>query len=223
MPEKTTTVVVSARDVNRIRCPSPIENVEYSKEKHAVVKVTGSDAFVKFLVRRESGVESYTSMPFDIHIVCGGEVYTLILRPRDQDSTTVRLGSSTRRTLQAVVKEWGALPLEEKVQRLTLAVYRNEIPSNFGRSLIEGSDPRFSVRLFKDVEVIGKQEVLARGTGLRAVEYTLIARKAVTFNERDFLVTEMGDVVGITIHPLSIEKDGMARLIVIERSTDNGT
>lgn len=223
MPERTTTVMVSARDVNRIRCPQPIEHVEYSKEKPGVVKAVGNDLFVKFLVRREAGVETLTSTPLDMHIVCGGDVYTLILRPREQDSTTIRLGSSARKALQEVTKEWGALPLEEKVKKLTLAVYRNEVPSTFARSMITGEDPRFNVRLFKDVEVIGKQEVDARGTGLRAVEYALIAHKAVTFNERDFLTQEMGDVVGVTIHPLTIEKDGIARLIVVQRSVDHGT
>jgi TraK protein len=223
LPERTTTVMVSARDVNRVRCEQPIEHVEYSKEKHGVVKAVGNDVFVKFLVRREGTLESYTSMPFDLHVICGGEVYTLILRPRDQDSTTIRLGNASRKSLQSVAKDWGVLPLEEKVTKLTRAVYRNEVPSNFSRTIIDAADPRFNVRLFKDVEVIGKQEVNARGTGLRAVEYALIAHKAVTFNERDFLVREMGDVVGVTIHPLTVEKEGIARLIVVQRSVDNGT
>lgn len=222
-PEKTTTVLVSSRDVNRVHCPSTISNVEYSKEKQGVVKVADNNLFVKFLVKVENGMSSFSSMPFDLHVTCGGEVYTLILQPRDQVSTTVRLQNPTRNVLQGVAKEWGALPLEEKVQKLTQSVYRNEIPSSFGRAIINGDDPRFNVRLFKDVEVIGKQEVNARGTGLRAVEYALIAHKPVTFDERDFLIREMGDVVGITIQPLTVDKEGVARLIIIQRSVDNGT
>jgi len=168
-------------------------------------------------------VESHVTSSFDLHVVCGGEVYTLIMHPREMDSVTLRLGDPQRKGLASVAKDWGALALEEKIKRLTLAVYRNEIPEGFSRRRIEAADPRRSLALFDNAQVVGQQEVIASGTGLKATEYIVHPKEAVELNERDFLNPLLGDIVGVTLEPLSVPADGFARLIVIERShTDGG-
>ena len=75
---------------------------------------------------------------------------------------------------------------------------------------------------FRNAQVVGQTEVLAPGVGLKAVEYVVIAGEAMQLSERDFLVPQMGEVVGVTIEPLALGKDDVARLIVIERSPSNG-
>lgn len=208
---------VSNRDVNRVNCAVPVDDVVWSAEKPVKVSHSGTNVFVKFLVQKQGEVERHVSAPLDVHVVCGGEVYTLILHPRDQDSVTVRLGSPERKALKAVAQEWGSLPTEERVKRLTLAVYRQQLPDAFARRRIEPTDPRRNVPLFENAQVVGQFEVTATGTGLRAVEYVVYSKEGLRLEERDFLSPLLGDIVGVTVEPLNVEPDSFARLIVVER------
>lgn len=217
-PERATAVFVSNRDVNRVNCPVAVDDVVWSAEKPVKVSHSGANVFVKFLVQKQGDLERTVSAPLDLHVVCGGEVYTLILHPRDQDSVTVRLGSAERKALKAVAAEWGSLPTEERVKRLTLAVYRQQLPEAFSRRRIEPNDPRRNVPLFENAQVIGQYEVTATGTGLKAVEYVVYSKEGLRLEERDFLSPLLGDIVGLTVEPLNVEPDSFARLIVVERA-----
>ena len=222
LPEKTTAVIVSNRDVNRIYCAKDVEDVVWSKEKPVTVKVSGANVFVKFLVGHQGEAERFTDATLDLHVVCAGEVYTLILHPRDIDSITVRLADSTKQDLTSVAKDWGSLALEDKVKRLTLVAYKHETPSGFSRRMIEASDPRFSVKAYKDLQILGQAETLAPGTGLKATEYAVVAAKSMNLSERDFLLKDLGDIVAVTVDPLNVAAQGASRLIVITRSTTDG-
>lgn len=222
LPERPTVVMVSNRDVNRIHCPQGVQDVVWSAEKPVKVSRAGDNVFVKFLVAKQGTQESLVTAPLDVHVVCGNAVYTLILHPREVDSVTVRLGDARRSQLQAVAKEWGTLALEEQVKRLTLAVYRNQVPDTFTRKTIVAGDPRRNLAIYRNAQVVGQREVLAPGLGLKAVEYVVIANDALQLAERDFLVPQMGEVVGVTVEPLALAKDDVARLIVIERVTPTG-
>lgn len=221
LPERSTAIFVSNRDVNRVYCPAAIDDVVWSAEKPAKVTHNGQNVNVKFLVARRGDVESYVTTPLDVHIVCGGEVYTLILHPKPIDSVTVRLGDPKRRALKSVAADWGTSPMEERVQRLTLATYHNEIPDGFTRSRIEQGDSRRNVPLFENAQLIGQYQVSAPGTGLKAVEYVLHAYEAVQLDERDFLSAKLGELVAVTVEPLNVPADGFARVIVIERSASH--
>lgn len=222
LPERPAAVLVSNRDVNRLHCTQGVEDVVWSAEKPVKVSRAGENVFVKFLVARQGDRETHTTTSLDVHVICGGAVYTLILHPRDMDSVTVRLGDARRSQLQAVTKEWGSLAIEDRIKRLTLAVYRNQVPDTFTRRPIEAGDPRRNLALYRNAQVIGQSEVLAPGLGLKAVEYVVIAAEPMQLAERDFLVPQLGEVVGVTVEPLALGKDEVARLIVIERSTSAG-
>lgn len=223
-PEKTTTVLVSNRDVNRIHCGSPIQDVFYSTEKPVEITPEGHNVFVKFKVRREGDKETRVSVPVDLHVVCDNQVYTLILQPTDGEATTLRLGSPQSKAIAATLKEWGAIPLEDKIKRFTLAVFRDEIPASFTRKPL--ADDRRDTRVFKNIAVRGVQRVSAPGLGLAAVEFEVVAFSEVTLDERDFLTTSISsDVVAITIDPLVLPDPvhgKKARVIVIERSMNDG-
>jgi len=222
LPERPTAVLVSNRDVNRINCTQGVQDVVWSAEKPVKVSRAGDNVFVKFLVAKQGERETYASAPLDVHVICGGAVYTLILHPRDMDSVTVRLGDARRLQLQAVAKEWGSLAIEDQVKRLTLVVYRNQIPDTFTKKAIAAGDPRRNLAIYRNAQIVGQSEVLAPGIGLKAVEYVVIAGEPMQLAERDFLVPQMGDVVGVTVEPLTLAKDDVARLIVIERVDTTG-
>ncbi len=223
-PERTSEVTISRRDVNRIHCPVEVTDVFYSKEKPVNVTVAGSDVYVKVLKKVVGGTkEIFDSTPVDLHIVCAESVYTMILLPTDIDSVTLRLGDPLKSKAQSVAKEWGALPIEEKVQRLTRMVYRDELPVSFTKMSM--SSDRRTPRMFRNIVIQGVQRVSAPGLGLAALEYEVVAQAdQVQLDERDFLNIGLSKtIVGITVDPLVLDPlHRTARLIVIERSLSDG-
>lgn len=217
-PEHTASLPVSNRDVNRIHCPQPVQDVFWSKEKPAEVTADGNNVFVKFMVRREGEKETAAKKPVDVHVVCMDQVYTLILYPSDIDSVTLQLGTGPQLQAAAVLKEWGGLPLEDRVKKLTLAVFRDELPTSFQKARLQ--DDRQHARRWHNIAVRAIQRVTAPGLGLAAVEFEVVALAPVTLNERDFLTTDYSrDIVAITIEPLVLERAHQrARVILIERS-----
>jgi conjugal transfer pilus assembly protein TraK len=216
--EQTTAVIVSNRDVNRLYCVGTVEDVVWSKEKPVTVKVSGNNVFVKFLVAHEGTSESHITSPLDVHVVCGGEVFTLILHPQDVDSVTVHLSDPVKKDLEAVAKDWGSLAWEDKVKKLTVVAYRHEVPVGFSRAPIASGDPRSNIHAYQDLEITGESDLIAPGTGLRATEYTVRAVKAMTLSERDFLLPAMGEIAAVTVDPLYVAAQGASRVIVITRS-----
>lgn len=239
LPEQSTSVAVSDRDINRIHCAGGLADVLWSQEKPVSVTTDANNVFLKFLAKRVGERETRATAPVDLHVFCAGEVYTLILTPHPMDSVTLRLGNPVKQAALAIHEQWGALPLEEKVKRLTLAVYREELPSSFQKQImdvdaraqrligLESAELTRSsgVPIWTNVFVRAISKVQAPGIGLSATEYEVQPRQfPLTFSERDFLNAYFGnDIVGITVHPLTVtEEQRTARLIVIERSINHG-
>lgn len=219
-PERTTIVAISRRDVNRIHCPTDVADTFYSKEKPVNVTLAGNNVWVKVLKKVINGTqETYDTTPIDLHVVCGDAVYTMILQPRAIDSVTLRLGNPSIDKAAAVAKEWGALPLEEKVARFTRLVYRDELPPNFQKRVIPHHP-----RSFRNMMVQGIRRISAPGLGLAAIEYEIIGHEPLTLDERDFLdIGLSAAIVGITVDPLVLDaQHRKARLIIIERSLSDG-
>lgn len=221
LPERTTTVTVSNRDINRVNCPGPVQDVFFSKEKPVAISTDSDNVFVKFLVRREGSRETLVKTPLDLHVVCDGQVYTLILEPADQQATTVRLGDNRMKTAKANAKQWGSIAMEEQVKKFTLAVYRDDLPQGFKKRHLPEADPRQQVRAYSDLKIEGLYEVIAPGVGLRATEYRIVATAPMELKEKDFLLRQLGQIVGVTVEPLRIEAGQSARLIIIDRSMNH--
>lgn len=219
---------VSARQVNRIVCDAAVEDYFWSDELPVVVSHDTNNVFVKFKGRQTGERMEYPSTAVDLHVVCGGAVYTMILQPRDMDSATIRLGAPEQKALDATLQEYGALPFEEKVKRLTLAVYRDQLPPSFRRIAVASDYTTLSIpnagtpeRLFQNVIVHPVARVSAPGLGLAAIEYELITQVPnMAFTEGDFLLPQLSpDIVAITVQPLLVpQARGKARLIIVERN-----
>ncbi|MEZ4566852.1 MAG: type-F conjugative transfer system secretin TraK [Desulfobacterales bacterium] len=100
LPETTTKVYLSNRDVNQIICQNgPIRDVVYSREKGMTVKTHENNAFVKFLMAADPahGHMMY-SEPSEIYVVCGVNslVYTLIAEPKNIPAQTIELASGKK-------------------------------------------------------------------------------------------------------------------------------
>lgn len=222
-PERTQMAVISNRDINRIHCPSAIGDVFFSQEKPVEVSPSSNDVFVKLKHRVQGERDTPVTTPIDLHVVCGEDVYTMILQPQDVPSVTLRLGNPLRDRAASVARDWGALPIEDKVQKLTRMVYRDEVPPTFQRTSV--LDERRFPRLWKNLQIRAVQRVTAPGLGLAAVEFELRSIDGgISLDERDFLSPDISNqLVSVTVDPLVLSNRGeVARLIIVERSTTDG-
>ena len=100
--ESITAVEMSNRDVNRIVCSDGLINdAFFSEEKGIMVQNDGRNSFVKFLIKHDGiNPDAYASHRAEFYVVCGGQVYTLMVTPKDIIGQTIRLmpGASDRIT-----------------------------------------------------------------------------------------------------------------------------
>jgi len=216
IPEVSTAVTLSNSDINRITCREEIKDVVFSREKGLSVKTVGKDAFVKFLITRKDEKEVYSSIPSELFVVCGENVYNLIALPKRVPSQTVRLSAGSEK-IRENRRMYGELPFEKKILAIIRSVYTNEIPEGF--TTVPVGD---KLSLFKDLEVTLVRTHRVEGEGLLVKEYLLAAKNSgevLKLTEKDFLRP------AIAIRPVAISLDRQelgqgdtARLIAVEQA-----
>jgi len=96
-PEKTVWVELSNTDLNRVVCSDgEITDVLFSQEKGIRVKTAGESAYIKFMMQQGETPDerpSTVKVPSEFYMVCGGETYSFIAKPRQVPSRTVYLVS----------------------------------------------------------------------------------------------------------------------------------
>jgi len=222
LPEATTRVVLSNRDINRITCAEgPIKDIIYSKEKGITVKTEGNDAFVKFLIPTDpmTGELKYATAPSEFYVVCGKDsvVYTLIALPRNVPAQAVQL-TSLEKNIKKNISIFEGLPFERKVLLMVKAAFREEIPDSFTVKHLNRS-----LDLFRYISVILRKEVKADGEGLVLKEYVLLLKDSYPgtqrrVEEKQFLLPELThNPVGISLEKLILRKGRPSRLFIVER------
>ena len=221
LPEVATRVFLSNTDVNRFVCVNgPVKDIVYSREKGLVVKTSGKNAFLKYLITAEqdTGKKKYARVPTDIYVICGDDtVYTIIGVPKKIPAQTIMLTSKEDK-LKKNLGLFKGMPVEERIVKLIRYAYKGDIPESFD---VKRMNKRLS--LFRDITVDLKETITVEGEGLRLKEYVLMlkdgsSRKAVPVQEKDFLLP------ALSTHPLAIALDHMTvargkpiRLFIVER------
>jgi len=224
LPEVTTKVYLSNRDVNRITCIGrPIKDIVYSKEKGITVKTEGSNAFIKFLISKNpmTGELEYSSVPSEFYVVCGKDtVYTLIATPKNIPAQAIEL-VSREKDIKKNLSIFDGLSFERKVVKLVKVTYRDTIPDTF---TVQHVNKKFN--LFRYIDVVLKRIIIADGEGLELKEFLLRLKdsspelqKEVT--EKFFLLPELTrNPVGISLDHMILKKGRPSRLFIVERHVD---
>jgi len=222
-PETTHVIKLSNRDINRIVCSEgSINDVFYSQEKGVIVQIKESNAFVKFLVRKKNGHDFYINKETEIHLVCNGEVYTIVAKPAQIQTQTIYMSGGVRTRIKENISKFSGMPKEEQLLHLTQAVYRDEIPDSYQVSIETtpiAVDPENEAMkpLFSMINIERKKEVRVEGLGYRTSEYLIKAKGSVELLEADFMQKEFGkNIAAITVTPLKIGKTETARLIIVD-------
>lgn len=230
LPDQTSRIRLSNRDVNHIVCVGgEIEDVKFSAEKGLAVERGGSDAWIKFLVLETEDPNSgpigaktraYVTSPSEFFVSCNGAIYPLYAEPADIPAQTVTLvpgGAQRARANDALL---GPLVEEERAVGIALAILQDRVPASF--SEVAPSRDRFVLAGLPGATLSERRRLEVDGAGLSVSEYLVRADAAMTLDERDFLDTALGaEIFAITVDRLTLGLGETARLIVVRRSAQS--
>ena len=217
-PETTTRVRLSSSDLNRISCQAEIRDLLTSTEKGVTIKITGKDAFVKFKVAKKGDKLSYATVPTELYVVCGDEMFSMIAFPQRVPSQTIRLSSGKSSKIRSNRSLYAGLPLEKKVLKLLKELYTENIPDSYSVSHQEQS-----YASFREILLTLKRTIDIEGEGLRIKEYQASLRGGTPFrmNEKMFLRPEVAEnPVAIALERHLLQQGESSRLFVVEQRPD---
>ena len=221
LPDQVSAIRLSNRDINHVVCAGgEIDDVKFSAEKAIAVEKSGSDAWIKFLVKEldDAGMvtRSYVTTPSEFFVTCNGAVYPLYAEPADVPAQTVTLAPGANQRAKANEDLLGPLVEEERAVSITLAVLQERVPASFvevapARGLIALADlPELLIRERRRLEI--------EGAGLSASEYRVEANAETVLDERRFLDRAFGArIFAVSADRLSLKTGEAARLVVVRR------
>lgn len=231
LPEISTQVVLSNRDVNRIVCESgEASKPVYSKEKPVEVGVSSDrrSFWVKFKYLAQGGVNHYYSEPTELYLTCGKSTFELIVLPKYENPHKILLGSNTKDRIKDNQALFSSLALEEAAITLTTKIIADgsggiglpesfEVIQNRGTWMQNIYDSRGRLM---PIEIRKERDVLVDGTGLRGSQYTIRALNNVTLTETMFLNSKFGtNIFAITAENLALSRGQISSLVIVHRET----
>lgn len=219
-PDVVTPIEMSNRDINRVTCvDGAINDAFFSQEKGIVVENSGNNSFVKFLINDNGQSMDYVTARSEFYIVCAGDIYTLMVTPKDISGQTIRLSTGAKVRIEENQKLLSPLPDEERAIFLTLAALRDDIPESFTVT----DEPQDRWRADKTPSKPGtnlslRRSIRVEGMGLTLKEFLVKTQPGTTFEETDFLATQIDDsIFAVTMDPLRLEPGQIGRLFVISK------
>lgn len=218
MPEVVSQVQLSSSDINRIVCPVDIKDIVFSKEKGITVKLSGSNAFVKFLVMKREGRDHYSSIPTEIFIVCGDDIYNVVAIPKRIPSQTIQLAPGRMDALKKNMSAYGEMPLEKKIVTIIKQIYTDNIPDSI---TVQKVNKPYDI--FQNVNVVHYKTFTVDGEGLRVKEFRATSEESreIYLREKDLIRHDLvRRPVAISIDVLNLKKGEMSRIFMVERTVD---
>lgn len=221
LPDQTSMIRLSNRDVNHIVCVGgEIEDVKFSAEKAIAVERAGSDAWIKFLVKEVDDMgavtRSYVTTPSEFFISCNGAIYPLYAEPSDIPAQTVTLAPGRAQRTRANEDLLGPLVEEERAVSISLAMLQDRMPASFTE--IAPRAGVITVQAVPSATLVERRRLEIEGSGLSASEYLLTSDSDAVLEERQFLARGLGaDIFAVTLDRLNLKAGESARLIVIRR------
>lgn len=216
-PERSTKVLLSNRDVNRVVCEAGrVDDVFFSSEKGVVAETVGANVFVKLQRQKRPGDDAVllAQEDVDLFVVCNGEVFSMIgeLKPVPSQSVRLKTGAGDAKKNLALMT---GMPFEKKVLYVLEHAYRDDYPESF--TVHEKTEP---VGALGHGFVDEIKEVEIEGVGLRLKVYQFTANAVTRIAEADFLQPVFGEhIAGVSVDSENGEMRAgeRVRVFVVER------
>lgn len=221
LPDQTSAIRLSNRDVNHIVCVGgEMEDVKFSAEKAIAVERAGSDAWIKFLVKEVDDMgmvtRSYVTTPSEFFISCNGAIYPLYAEPSDIPAQTVTLVPGRPQRSRANQELLGPLVEEERAVSIALAMLQDRVPASFTE--VAPRSGTITISALPSARLVERRRLEIEGSGLSVSEYRLGGDSDAVLDERQFLDRALGtDIFAVTLDRLNLKVGESARLIVIRR------
>lgn len=219
-PDVVTPVEMSNRDINRVTCiDGAINDAFFSQEKGIVVENNGSNSFIKFLIQDDGLNQEYVSARSEFYLVCAGEIYTLMVSPKNIPGQTIRLSTGAKNRIKENQELLSPLPDEERAIYLTMAALQDDIPDSFTVTPSEGDQWHGRKAPSKpNTQLALRRTIRVDGLGLSLKEFLVRSNTGTTYSETDFLSTAIGEsIFAVTIDPIRLEPGQIGRLFVVSK------
>ncbi|WP_319549532.1 type-F conjugative transfer system secretin TraK [Desulfogranum marinum] len=213
--EVPTSVELSNKDINRIVCPGPMNDLIFSQEKGMTGHFSGNNGFVKFKIKDMGNDYIYADTPSELFVVCNNVVYTLIVTPTDIPSVTLRLASPTGDSFKKNITHYKKLPLEKRALQIIREAYTNIYPTSY-----RISEANKSIPLSPDLAVTLQQAVDVDGVGLRLKKYMVssFAKHKIDLDEKLFLSAPVSpSILAVAVEEHSLRPGQTTRVFVVDQ------
>jgi len=220
-PEVPTMVDFSSKEINRIICSSPINDLILSKEKGLTGHFTGNSAYIKFTIEEVNGKRIYATEPSELYVVCDGSTYSIVANPSsNKPSATVRLAPAKSDGVNKNISLFKNMPIEKQALKLIKEGYSGTYPSSY--KVTESSTSR--IPLCPDLEVSQKELVDVDGVGLRLRVFQVAALKADRdIDEKIFLSNQISDsILAVAVENHKVKRGDKTRVFVVEKKEKDG-
>ncbi len=213
--EIPTAVKLSNRDINRIVCPGPMNDLIFSQEKAMTGHFSGNNGFIKFKIE-DSGTEYlYADTQSELFVVCSNAVYTLLVTPADIPSVTLRLASPNGDTFKKNINHYQKMPLEKQALLLIREAYHGDYPASY-----RISDSTRMVSLSPELETQLLQVVDVDGVGLRLRKYqaTSLSDGSIDVNEQLFLSSSISNsILAVAVDNHTLEPNQSTMVFIVDQ------
>jgi len=214
-PEMPTSVQLSNRDINRIVCSGPMNDLIFSEEKGITGHFSGNSAFIKFKAEEFDGQLTYAETPSELFVVCNGAVYTLIVEPQEISSVTLHLAAPAKDVFKKNIDHYKNMPLEKQVLQIIKEGYEGGYPSSYKVSNADTLIP-----LCGDLSVNLMQTVDVEGVGLRLKQFKVASTKNETMELQEKTFLSLGisaSILAVAIEDQVLNTGEATRVFVVEK------
>ncbi|GEM_PF-2973523 len=211
-------VKVSLENLNRIVCPSTIDNFVYSKEKLIKVEKVGNNLYIRFLPVKEwnptlgKSELVYKTYPRDLMVNCGGQVFTLLLVPeKGLPPQEIYLQLPYKGNKKVAQKFETTYPYEQTLLKLIKYAYKDEIPPGYTVKFV--GKP---CKEFKELSLYLNKIYI--GDNFKVDEYVIVAKKQKITLQEEMFVPYFPKALALAIENPVLNRGDMTRLFIIERN-----
>lgn len=219
-PEITGHVELSNTDTNRVVCVNGVMNdVFFSTDKIAEVPLNGKHGFIKFPILKKGDEMKYVKKRAEFHFICDGLAYTILGTPKAVAAQIIYLGATATKGSQENIKLMGAMPRESQGIYMTVSALKNELPNKF--RIIKQNKLDWQRQLIAGADIALVRTIKVDGIGLRLKEYLLKSYREQYLDERRFVKSAFSDsILQVSVEPLAVTEGQMARIFIVEASTN---